>query len=271
MTSEMPIRWKIYIAPFNKKCKMYNPYNLFGKTILVTGASSGIGQATAIECSRMGATLVLTGRNEERLLETYNSLETEGQLHQLFTADLSSADGISALVTKLPRLDGCVNNAGIGKTLPIPFISWDELDRIYCLNSFAPMLLTKELVRKKKLSNPSSLVFTLSIAGNFNILPGNAIYGSAKTSLSAFVKYAAVELAAKGIRCNAVSPGMVNTPLIDKQVYSEEDKSKDMSLYPLKRYGKPEEIAYAIIYLLSDASAWVTGTNLVIDGGRSLK
>ena len=102
-------------------------------------------------------------------------------------------------------------------------------------------------------------------------MPGNAIYGSAKTSLSAFVKYAAVELAAKGIRCNAVSPGMVNTPLIDKQVYSEEDKSKDMSLYPLKRYGKPEEIAFAIIYLLSDASAWVTGTNLVIDGGRSLK
>ena len=250
---------------------MYNPYSLFGKTILVTGASSGIGQATAIECSRMGATLVLTGRNEERLLETYNSLETEGQVHQIFTADLSSADGISALVTKLPQLDGCVNNAGIGKTLPIPFISLDELERIYCLNSFAPMLLTKELVRKKKLSNPSSLVFTLSIAGNFNILPGNAIYGSAKTSLSAFVKYAAVELAAKGIRCNAVSPGMVNTPLIDKQVYSEEDKSKDMSLYPLKRYGKPEEIAFAIIYLLSNASAWVTGTNLVIDGGRSLK
>ena len=95
---------------------MYNPYSLFGKTILVTGASSGIGQATAIECSRMGATLVLTGRNEERLLETYNSLETEGQVHQIFTADLSSADGISALVTKLPQLDGCVNNAGIGKT-----------------------------------------------------------------------------------------------------------------------------------------------------------
>lgn len=103
------------------------------------------------------------------------------------------------------------------------------------------------------------------------ILVTGASYGSAKTSLSAFVKYAAVELATKGIRCNAVSPGMVHTPLIDKQVYSEEDKFKDMSLYPLKRYGKPEEVAHAIIYLLSDASSWVTGTNLVIDGGRSLK
>lgn len=250
---------------------MYNPYSLSGKTILVTGASSGIGRSIAIECSRMGATLILTGRNEERLTETLNSLEDNGRAHQLYIADLSLATDISALVAQLPQLDGCVSNAGIGKTLPIPFLSWDELDKIYRINSFAPMVLTKELVRKKKLLNPSSLVFTLSIAGNFNILPGNAIYGSAKTSLSAFVKYAAVELAVKGIRCNAVSPGMVNTPLIDKQVYSEEDKSKDMSLYPLKRYGKPEEIAYAIIYLLSDASAWVTGTNLVIDGGRSLK
>ena len=132
-------------------------------------------------------------------------------------------------------------------------------------------MLTKELVRRKKLANPSSVVFTLSIAGNFNVLPGNAIYGSAKTALSAFIKYATLELAGKGIRCNGVSPGMVNTELIKNLPISAEDLQKDMSLYPLKRYAKPEEVAYAIIYLLSDASAFVTGSNLVIDGGRSLK
>ena len=107
---------------YSKKYKMYNPYSLSGKTILVTGASSGIGRSIAIECSRMGATLILTGRNEERLTETFNSLEENGRAHQLYVADLSLATDISALVAQLPQLDGCVSNAGIGKTLPIPFL-----------------------------------------------------------------------------------------------------------------------------------------------------
>lgn len=250
---------------------MYNPFSLEGKTILVTGASSGIGRATAVECSRLGATLILTGRNEEQLSETIGLLHNSQYQHSSVVADLTLNGDIEQLISNLPRLDGCVNNAGIGKICPIPFISENTLESIFQLNCFAHILLTKELVRKKKLCNPSSLVYTLSIAGNFNVLPGNSIYGSAKTGLSAFVKYAALELAGKGIRCNSVSPGMINTPFIQGQAYSGEDKQKDMSLYPLKRYGKPEEVAYAIIYLLSDAAAWVTGTNLVIDGGRSLK
>ncbi|WP_276856747.1 SDR family NAD(P)-dependent oxidoreductase [Bacteroides fluxus] len=250
---------------------MYNPFSLRGKTILVTGASSGIGRATAIECSRLGATVILTGRNEERLAETLNLLDISENKHFSIAADLTQQASIAELVSNLPQLDGCVNNAGIGKTTPVQFISENDLEHIFHLNCFAPILLTKELVRKKKLYNSSSLVFVLSIAGNFNILPGNSIYGSAKTGLSAFVKYAALELAGKGIRCNSVSPGMINTPFIQNQAYSEEDKQKDMSFYPLKRYGEPSEVAHAIIYLLSDAASWVTGTNLVIDGGRSLK
>jgi len=250
---------------------MYNPFSLEGKTILVTGASSGIGRTTAIECSKLGATLVLTGRNEERLIETLHSLDGKERDHKYFIANLADNSDIISLVSLLPKLDGCVNNAGIGKTLPVQFITSDELERIFRINSFAPILLTKELVKRKKLANPSSLVFTLSIAGNFNILPGNSIYGSAKTALSAFIKYAAIELSGKGIRCNGVSPGMVNTELIKNLPISAEDLQKDMSLYPLKRYAEPEEIAYAIIYLLSDASSFVTGYNLVIDGGRSLK
>lgn len=250
---------------------MYNPFSLEEKTILVTGASSGIGRTTAIECSRLGATLVLTGRNEERLIETLNSLDNKEKEHKYYVADLSESSEIVRLVSLLPKLDGCVNNAGIGKTLPVQFISSEELERIFRLNTFAPILLTKELVKKKKMSNPSSIVYTLSIAGNFNVLPGNSIYGSAKTSLAAFIKYAALELAGKGIRCNGVSPGMVNTELIKNLPISAEDLQKDMAQYPLKRYAEPEEVAYAIIYLLSDASSFVTGSNLVIDGGRSLK
>lgn len=248
---------------------MYNPFSLEGKTILVTGASSGIGRATAIECSKSGASVILTGRNQERIIEALSMCAGHG--HRYILADLSSEEGIRNLVEELPHIDGCVSNAGIGMTLPIQFITAAKLDEVFKLDCFASILLTKELVKRKKLARNSSIVYTLSIAGNYNVLPGNSIYGTAKTGLSAFVKYAALELASKGVRCNAVSPGMVNTALVSNTRFSEEELNKDMEQYPLKRYGEPEEIAYAIIYLLSDASSWVTGSNLVIDGGRSLR
>lgn len=248
---------------------MYNPFSLEGKTILVTGASSGIGRTTAIECSKLGATLVLTGRNEEALLETQAQLI--GENHTYVFADLSDEKNCEELIKQLPILDGCVSNAGMGKMLPVQFYSMDVLEDVFKINSFAPMLLLKHLVKKKKLKNPSSVVFTASISGFNNIAPANGIYGASKSALSAYMKYAALELAGKGIRCNAVHPGRVNTPLIANRLLSQEDVTKDMAQYPLKRYAEPEEVAYAIIYLLSDASSFVTGSNLVIDGGRSLK
>ena len=248
---------------------MYNPFSLEGKTILVTGASSGIGRTTAIECSKLGSTLVLTGRNEEALLET--KAELIGENHKYVVADLSDEKNCEELIKQLPILDGCVSNAGMGKMLPVQFYSMDVLEDVFKINSFAPMLLLKHLVKKKKLKNPSSVVFTASISGYNNIAPANGIYGASKSALSAYMKYAALELAGKGIRCNAVHPGRVNTPLIANRLLSQEDVVKDMAQYPLKRYAEPEEVAYAIIYLLSDASSFVTGSNLVIDGGRSLK
>lgn len=249
---------------------MYNPFSLEGKTVLVTGASSGIGRSTAIECSKLGAILVLTGRNERNLYETLQSLEG-GKEHLVVVADLSNEADVDKLVMSLPPLDGLVCNAGVGKMLPVQFYSSDVLEEVFGINVFAPMLLIKLLVRKKKLKNPSSIVFTASISGYSNVAPANGIYGTSKSALSAYMKYAALELAGKGIRCNAVHPGRIQTPLIENRLLSEEDVAKDVDMYPLKRYGKSEEVAHAIIYLLSDAAAWVTGTNLVIDGGRSLK
>ena len=142
---------------------------------------------------------------------------------------------------------------------------------VFGVNVFAPMLLLKSLVRKKKLKNPSSVVFTASISGYTNVAPANGVYGASKSALTAYMKYAALELASKGVRCNSVHPGRIQTPLIENRLLTESDVAQDMGQYPLKRYGKPEEVAYAIAYLLSDAAAWVTGTSLVIDGGRSLK
>lgn len=250
---------------------MYNPFSLEGKTILVTGASSGIGRATAIECSRLGATLVLTGRNEKALQETKGQLADWGNNHFILVADLTDEKACGDLASRLPLLDGFVSNAGIGKMLPLQFYSLDVLEEVFRINCFSPMLLLKLLVKKRKLKNPSSVVFTASISGYSNVAPANGIYGSSKSALSAYMKYAALELAGKGVRCNAVHPGRINTPLISNRLLTEEDVTKDVELYPLKRYGEPNEVAHAIIYLLSDASAWVTGTNLVIDGGRSLR
>ncbi|MBQ6050936.1 MAG: SDR family oxidoreductase [Bacteroidaceae bacterium] len=246
----------------------YNPFSLEGKTILVTGASSGIGKATAIECSRMGAKVVITGRNEERLNETFNSLEGDGHIQIL--ADLSNEDDIQHLVNEIPVLNGCVNNAGYNIMSVIQFIKKDNLDHIMNVNLTAPIMLTHLLVKSKKIAKDSSIVFTSSISARGRNSVGNSMYSATKGGLSSFMKNAALELAAKRIRCNAVLPGMVETPLKEgKSNITEEQWEINRQLYPLKRFGKPEEIAYGIIYLLSDASAWVTGTELVIDGGMT--
>jgi NAD(P)-dependent dehydrogenase (short-subunit alcohol dehydrogenase family) len=247
----------------------YNPYNLEGKTILVTGASSGIGQATAIECSKMGAHVIITGRNKERLAQTFDLLEGSG--HQCISVDLSDISGVTQLVNEVPLIDGFLNNAGITAAKPISFISESELDRILDINLRTPILLTNLLVKKKRIAKGGSIVFTSSI-GRYMVAPGNSMYAASKGGLSAFMKGAALELAAKGIRCNAILPGMVETAImINKGEISEEQWEKNKQLYPLKRYGGPKEVAWLAVYLFSDASSFMTGSELVIDGGRSLK
>lgn len=248
---------------------MYNPYSLEGKTILVTGASSGIGKATAIECSKLGATVVITARNEERLCSVFHQLDGDG--HQMIIADLVDDSQVEALVEKLPKIDGFSCNAGIAITEPISFYKQQEIENVFKTNTFSMMMLTKYLVKKKKLNKPSSIVYTASIGNVFSAGVANGIYGASKCAIDGFMRTAAVELAPKGIRCNSVNPGMVCTNIMDSNGrITMEQFEEDMKKYPLGRYGKPEDIAYAIIYLLSDASAWVTGTALKIDGGFTI-
>ena len=248
----------------------YNPFSLVGRTILVTGASSGIGRAIAIECSRMGASVVITARNEERLLDTLSLLE-QGN-HVAIIADLGSSEGRQKLVEELPMIDGLVNNAGINSIELVPFIKEETLDKIFKINIIAPILLTQQIVKRKIIKNGGSIVFTSSISGIGICSPGNSLYSASKGALSAFMKNAALDLAAKKIRCNAVLPGMVESPLKDmKSQVSEKQWEENLKMYPLKRFGQPVDVAYAAVYLLSDAASWVTGTELVIDGGRKLK
>jgi NAD(P)-dependent dehydrogenase (short-subunit alcohol dehydrogenase family) len=247
---------------------MYNPFSLTGKTILVTGASSGIGRATAVECSKMGATLILTARNEERLQATLAELDGDG--HRYILADLTDETQMQTLCEGLPELDGVVFCAGKSLLKPIQVLSEKDITSVFATNYTAPVLLTKSLVKARKLNKGASLVYIASISGNGNTAPALAIYGSSKSSLTSFVQYAALELAGRQIRCNAICPGRIETGLLQNQSMTAEEIQKDIDKYPLRRYGKPEEVAQAAVYLLSDAAQWMTGTALKLDGGRTL-
>ena len=245
-----------------------NPFSLEGKTILVTGASSGIGQATAIVCSRMGANVVVTGRNIERLNETVNRLQNPDAVQ--IGADLTSADDVGNLVASLPLLDGAVLCAGNSTTLPLQFGTREKFDEMFDVNFFAPVELLRLMYKKKKLQKGASVVLIVSIGGTHSFMPGNGIYGASKAALNSVMKYAAREYSSRKVRVNSICPGMVDTPLIHRGTITEEQLVEDAKRYPLGRYGQPEDIANAAVYLLSDASSWVTGHDLVIDGGFSI-
>jgi len=245
----------------------YNPFSLCGKSVLITGASSGIGRATAVECSKLGAKCIITGRDVNRLQETFGLLAGEG--HQQVISDISLQDGIDNLISNIESVDGVVSNAGVNKKKVLAFYKQEDVDFVYQTNVFAPMLLIKALLKKKKINRGGSIVFTSSVAA-FSSEFGNGIYGSSKSALTSYMHYCARELSEKQIRANAVHPGMVETKLIHSGVISDEEMQKDISRYPLKRYGFPEEIAHAIVYYLSDASSWTTGSSLIVDGGISL-
>lgn len=246
---------------------IYNPFNLNDKTILITGASSGIGRVIAIECSKMGANLVITGRNESRLQETLELLHNKG--HISIISDLSDKEGLDDLLEKLPVLDGVVHCAAILKKLPLKFINEKAWQETMGTNLFAPALLSQRLVKKNKIKDASSIVFISSIAATVASF-GNISYMASKGAINSLSRGMALELSSKKIRVNTVLPALIQTNLTDKAL-SEEDLKNYLLKFPLGRFGKPEEVAYAVIYLLSDASRWVTGTSITIDGGVTLR
>ncbi len=250
---------------------MMNPFSLEGKTILVTGASSGIGRGIATECSKMGAKVILNGRNAERLQETLDKMEGEG--HQIIVADIAKQEEIDRLVAELPSLDGCVLCAGIPQVCPVKHFKRQDIEDIFSVNTFAPIMITSSLVKKKKIHKGSSVVLIESVSGVFVGTKGDVSYNASKAALNGFLKGSALELAGQGIRINAINPGLVPTNILNltNEMFAESHHTDIMvESYPLKRYGTPEDIAYGAIYLLSDASSWVTGTNMIIDGGYLL-
>lgn len=244
---------------------LYNPFSLQGKTILVTGASSGIGRVTAVECSKMGATMIITGRDSERLKETFSHLTGEG--HQQIIADLANDEGIDFLVSSLSQIDGAVLCSGINMTVPIQFATRKKFDKIFNINFFSQTELSRLLFKKKVFKHGSSLIFLSSEGGTIAFNYGNGIYGASKAAINSFMQFCANEFATRHIRVNSISPGMIETPMISSMSITEEQLEAYKKRYLLRRFGVPEDIAYAAIYLLSDASSWVTASTLVINGG----
>ena len=246
-----------------------NPFSLDNKTLLITGAASGIGRATAIQCVGMGARVILVDLNEEGLEETISLLASAKAEH--IALDLTDFEKLSEMVSTLPKLDGVVSNAGIVLSLLAKFAEVKDMERIFNINTFSHINLIQQLILQKKLNKRASIVFTSSMSGVYCGLAGGSLYGATKSAILGYTKALAIELAPRGIRVNTIHPGMIETPLTQGTSLSKQLLEEDAKNYPLGRYGKPEEIAYSIVYLLSDATEWMTGSQLLIDGGYSVK
>lgn len=245
----------------------YNPFSLEGKTIMVTGASSGIGRGIAITCSKMGATVILNGRNPKKL-ETTLAQMTDGN-HILQAADLTDREAVGRIMSEIPCLDGIVHCAGVGQRVPGKLLTEQFVDELMNANFKAPVLLQAELLRQKKINKGASIVFVASIA-SWSPSFGNSVYSASKGAIISYANCLALELAPRQIRVNCISPAMVWTDLIFQEGVEENKLKEDEKKYPLKRYGRPDDIANLAVYMLSDASSWMTGSNVKISGGGQL-
>lgn len=244
--------------------EVFNPFSLQGKQILITGASSGIGKAIAIACAKMGATVFATARNEQRLTETISQMP-EGE-HKALKANLTCQEDIDTLVAELPKLDGFVQCAGVGSRVFCKMLDQNAIDHVIKPNLEAPILLQTSILAKKKLNKAASIVYIASKAAEYPSV-GNAIYSASKGAIISYAKCLAVELAPRQIRVNCICPAMIWTDLILQEGLTKEEMEDAQLHYPLKRYGQPEDVANLALYLLSDASKWMTGSSIDITGG----
>lgn len=241
------------------------PFQLNNKTILITGASSGIGKHAAISISEMGANVVITGRDQKRLGETFQLLKGKNNLQ--FITDLLVQEELQNFVKQLPQLDGIFNCAGIVKPFPIKFISAEVLDEVFKINFNAQVLLMTQLTRQKKINKNASIVFSSSIAAA-HPYKGGALYSSSKAALETYSKVIGLEFSNLGIRSNCIASAMVKTPMFDTAEHqgTKERMDEHIKKYPLG-VGMPSDVTNAAIFLLSDASRWMTGQTITLDGG----
>lgn len=246
---------------------MLNDFSLDGKKIFITGASSGLGACSAIECSQSGAQLIISGRNQERLAHTFDQLQGDGHLQ--FPIDLTNKEDITQLIEELPNIDGIVFCAGLTKTQPVKNISESAMSEVFQTNLLSSITLLSGLLKKKKINKGGSIVFISSISASYAD-KGNAVYAATKGGIISFSRVLALELSTQRITCNCIAPGFVPSNFLNSGIISEEQLEEERKKYPLG-FGTPKDIANGVIFLLSNASKWITGTTITIDGGVTLR
>lgn len=244
------------------------PFSLTGKTILVTGASSGIGLSICRAVVASGGKVIGVARREDRLKEMERELSTGHASY--IKADLSLDADIEEIVLKIPEVNGLVYAAGVTKLSPLKFVKRHDLEEVMNINYFSMVLLLSQIVRQKKIKRNaySSVVLISSVAQQVGT-KSSLLYTGSKGAMSAGSRVIANELSSQKIRVNTIEPGMVQTAMASEMedILSKEVVEKDRKQYPLG-YGTPEDVANATIFLLSDASRWMTGQSVTLDGGR---
>ena len=249
---------------------MINPMDLKGKNIIVTGASSGIGKGIAVLLSKLGANVIMVARNEERLKETYTKLEPGN--HSYFVFDLNNLDGIESLISNACcdgiKLNGLVHSAGISLTMPLQYLKLRDLQNIMTVNFYSFVELVKHFSKRKYNDNGGSAVAISSISSMVGAR-GLTAYCASKGALESAVRTMALELAPKKIRINSIAPGMIETQIYDdlKEIVNDKDFEAELRKRQILGIGKPEDVANAAAFLLSDASRFITGTSMIVDGG----
>lgn len=244
--------------------------NFKNKHILITGASSGIGERTAAYLVELGATVTLVARREEQLKNRCNVFLKKSPNHTYIVADLSKEEDTSLVAAKTGILDGVVHCAGIVFPLPVKFIKRKHLEKVWNINTFAPILLMSALLSAKKINSNASVVFVSSVSTQ-HPYPGGAIYVSSKAALEAYSKNLALELAHKKIRSNVVSPALVKTNILTATIEASDEQQlkKYEASYPFG-FGETQDVANAIAFFLSEDAKWITGQNLIMEGGSTL-
>lgn len=245
-----------------------NNFSLDKKTILVFGATGGIGEQIFKSIVECGGGPIAGGRDLDKLKLLNGEFSKKSEP---FFLESASEDIIEEVVKKLPQIDGFVFAAGINNLTTVRSLNINKFEETLRVNTILPAVITKHLIKAKKLNHGASIVYISSIAGIHRSSIGNSTYSASKAALDGFMKNAALELSGMKIRVNCVNPAMIRTNLLGKNGIGEEEYQKDEATYPLGRYGLPEDVANSVIFLLSSASSWITGQNLILDGGITLR